>query len=44
MGIIGSYIGKMIVVFIPQDIFKKVILVAIGIASLILIIGGLKIV
>ncbi len=44
MGIIGSYIGKRIVVFIPQDVFKKMVLVAIGIASLILIIGGLKIV
>jgi uncharacterized protein len=44
MGIIGSYLGKKIVVFIPQDIFKKMVLVAIGIASVILIIGGLKIV
>jgi uncharacterized protein len=42
MGIIGSYIGKRIVVFIPQTIFKKVVLIAIGIASLILILGGLK--
>jgi uncharacterized membrane protein YfcA len=42
MGIIGSYIGKRIVVFIPQTIFKKVVLIAIGIASLVLILGGLK--
>ena len=42
LGIIGSYIGKRIVVFIPQDAFKKVVLVAIGFASLVLILGGLK--
>ncbi len=44
LGIIGSYIGKKIVVFIPQDVFKKVVLVAIGLASLFLIFGGLKII
>jgi uncharacterized protein len=44
LGIIGSYIGKKIVVFIPQDAFKKVVLVAIGFASLVLILGGLKII
>jgi len=44
LGITGSYIGKIIVVFIPQDAFKKVVLVAIGFASLVLILGGLKII
>jgi uncharacterized protein len=44
MGIVGSYIGKRIVVFIPQVVFKRVVLVAIGIASLILILGGLRII
>ena len=44
LGVIGSYIGKKIVVFIPQDVFKKVVLVAIGLASLFLIFGGLKII
>ena len=44
LGITGSYIGKKIVVFIPQDAFKKVVLVAIGFASLVLILGGLKII
>ncbi len=44
LGITGSYIGKKIVVFIPQDVFKKVVLVAIGLASLVLIFGGLKII
>ena len=42
LGITGSYIGKRIVVFIPQDVFKRVVLVAIGIASLVLILGGLN--
>jgi hypothetical protein len=44
LGVIGSYIGKKIVGFIPQDVFKKVVLVAIGLASLFLIFGGLKII
>jgi uncharacterized protein len=44
LGIVGSYVGKKIVVFIPQALFKKVVLVAIAFASLILILGGLKIV
>ena len=44
LGITGSYIGKIIGVFIPQDAFKKVVLVAIGFASLVLILGGLKII
>jgi uncharacterized membrane protein YfcA len=44
LGVIGSYIGKKIVIFIPQEIFKRIVLVAIGLASLILIFGGLKII
>jgi uncharacterized protein len=44
MGIVGSYLGKRIVVFIPQTVFKRVVLVAIIFASLFLILGGLKIV
>ena len=44
LGIFGSFIGKKIVVLIPQSAFKKVVLIAIGIASLILILGGLKII
>jgi uncharacterized membrane protein YfcA len=44
LGVIGSYIGKKIVVFIPQDVFKKVVLVAIGLASFFLIFSGLKII
>ena len=44
LGIFGSFIGKKIVVLIPQSVFKKVVLIAIGIASLILILGGLKII
>ncbi|MGB8233332.1 MAG: sulfite exporter TauE/SafE family protein [Methanobacterium sp.] len=44
LGVIGSYIGKKIVFFIPQDVFKKIVLVAIGLASLFLIFGGLKII
>jgi uncharacterized protein len=44
LGVIGSYIGKKIVIFIPQEIFKKIVLVAIGLASLILIFGELKII
>jgi uncharacterized protein len=41
IGIVGSYTGKKIVNKIPQDIFKKVILVAIALASLLLIYNGL---
>jgi uncharacterized protein len=44
LGVIGSYIGKKIVFFIPQDVFKKVVLVAIGLASFFLIFSGLKII
>ncbi len=44
LGITGSYIGKRIVVFIPQDVFKKFVLIVIGFASLALILGGLKII
>ncbi len=43
LGIFGSFIGKRIVLIIPQKIFKKIVLIAIGIASVILILGGLKI-
>jgi uncharacterized membrane protein YfcA len=42
IGIVGSYIGKRIVNKIPQDIFKKVVLVAIALASLLLIFSGLN--
>ncbi|HML06478.1 MAG TPA: sulfite exporter TauE/SafE family protein [Methanobacterium sp.] len=42
IGIAGSYAGKKIVNFIPQDIFKKVVLVAIALASSLLIYGGLN--
>ncbi|HMK54067.1 MAG TPA: sulfite exporter TauE/SafE family protein [Methanobacteriaceae archaeon] len=41
IGFIGSYTGKKIVTKIPQDIFKKVVLIAIAIASLLLIYNGL---
>ncbi len=44
LGILGSFIGKKIVVLIPQNVFKKVVLIAIGIASMILILGSLKII
>jgi uncharacterized protein len=40
IGIVGSYTGKKIVNQIPQDIFKKVVLVAIALASLLLIYNG----
>ena len=41
IGIVGSYVGKKIVTFIPQEIFKKIVLVAIGFASVLLIYLGL---
>ena len=41
IGIMGSYTGKRIVQKIPQNIFKKFVLVGIGIASLLLIYGSL---
>ncbi len=40
-GILGSYTGKKIVARIPQQLFKKVVLVAIMIASLFLIYNGI---
>lgn len=44
LGIIGAYIGKRIVVYIPQEVFKKFVLISIAFASIILILGGLKII
>lgn len=44
LGIIGSYISKRIVIHIPQEIFKKLVLVSIAIASTVLILSGLKII
>jgi uncharacterized membrane protein YfcA len=41
VGVAGSYTGKRIVQKIPQNIFKKVVLVGIAIASLLLIYGSL---
>lgn len=41
IGIAGSYTGKKIVNKIPQNIFKKVVLVGIALASILLIYGGL---
>ncbi|MGZ7069115.1 MAG: sulfite exporter TauE/SafE family protein [Methanobacterium sp.] len=41
IGIAGSYTGKRIVNQIPQDIFKNVVLVAIALASLLLIYNGI---
>lgn len=41
IGIAGSYTGKRIVQKIPQNIFKKFVLVGIGLASLLLIYGSL---
>ena len=41
IGIVGSYTGKRIVQKIPQNIFKKFVLVGIGLASLLLIYGSL---
>jgi uncharacterized membrane protein YfcA len=42
IGILGSYTGKKIVNKIPQDIFKKVVLIAIAFTSLLLIYRGLN--
>lgn len=42
IGIVGSYTGKRIVQKIPQNIFKKFVLVGIGLASLLLIYGSLN--
>lgn len=42
LGILGSYTGKRIVNIIPQNMFKKMVMVAIGLASIVLILGGLK--
>jgi len=44
LGILGSYLGKKIVLFIPQPLFKKLVLIVIAIASLLLILGGLKLI
>ena len=41
IGIVGSYTGKRIVQKIPQNIFKKFVLVGIGLASLLLIYGSI---
>ncbi|MBI5459777.1 sulfite exporter TauE/SafE family protein [Methanobacterium sp.] len=41
IGVIGSYTGKKIVTRIPQNTFKKLVLVAIGLASLLLIYNGI---
>ncbi|EKF85721.1 sulfite exporter TauE/SafE family protein [Methanobacterium formicicum] len=41
VGVLGSYTGKKIVTKIPQKTFKKVVLVAIGLASLLLIYSGI---
>ena len=41
IGVAGSYTGKRIVQKIPQNIFKKVVLVGIALASLLLIYGSL---
>lgn len=41
IGIIGSYTGKRIVSITPQRLFKKIVLVAIALASLLLIYHGL---
>lgn len=41
IGVIGSYTGKQIVNITPQKIFKKLVLVAIALASLLLIYHGL---
>jgi len=43
IGIVGSYTGKRIVSRIPQKTFKKVVLIAIALASVLLIYGGLNI-
>jgi len=41
VGVLGSYTGKKIVTKIPQKTFKKIVLVAIGLASLLLIYSGI---
>ncbi len=41
IGIVGSYAGKRIVGVTPQSIFKKIVLLAIALASLLLIYHGL---
>lgn len=41
IGVLGSYTGKKIVNRIPQSTFKKIVLVAIGLASLLLIYNGI---
>lgn len=41
IGIVGSYAGKRIVQKIPQNIFKKFVLVGIGLAGLLLIYGSI---
>jgi uncharacterized membrane protein YfcA len=42
IGIVGSYTGKKIVKRIPQNVFKKIVLIAIAITSLLLIYKGLN--
>lgn len=42
LGILGSYAGKRIVNIIPQAQFKRMVMVAIGLASIVLILGGFK--
>ncbi len=42
IGIVGSYTGKKIVKRIPQNTFKKIVLIAISITSILLIYNGLN--
>ena len=42
IGIVGSYTGKKIVGRIPQNIFKKIVLVGIALASILLIYSGIN--
>ncbi|MGF7118275.1 sulfite exporter TauE/SafE family protein [Methanobacterium oryzae] len=42
IGILGSYTGKKIVKMIPQNTFKKIVLIAIAFTSLLLIYNGLN--
>jgi uncharacterized membrane protein YfcA len=42
IGIVGAYTGKKIVKRIPQNVFKKIVLIAIAITSLLLIYKGLN--
>lgn len=44
IGIVGSYTGKKIVNRIPQNIFKKIVLVIIAVAGMVLIYGGLTLI